>query len=153
MSHTKGKLHYQDESDAYTHIIRDENGRYIASAPQGFGGTNEADARRLVACWNALLPCSTEMIERYHALGIDNAYTEIAKLKRERDEALAALRFLRYETSPSMTSDYDSWRKRLDKIDAILDKHRLSPQEIMEELSKDEICGKYIVKLGPKPPE
>jgi hypothetical protein len=68
MSHTEGKLHYQEESDVYTHIIRSEQNKYVASCPQGSGGTNEADARRFVACWNALLPFTTEQIENARIL-------------------------------------------------------------------------------------
>ena len=90
MSHTKGKLHYQADSDAYTHIIRDSEGRYITSGPQGSDGTDEANARRLVACWNALDGVPTEWLETYVASGAKNVIQENAALKDDADKAWKA---------------------------------------------------------------
>lgn len=49
MEITKGPWHYQEESDAYTHIIRGPNGEFVGSAPQGSKGSDEANARLMAA--------------------------------------------------------------------------------------------------------
>lgn len=36
---------YQEESDAYTHIVRGVDGKFIGSAPQGTDGKAESTAR------------------------------------------------------------------------------------------------------------
>lgn len=47
--HTPGPWHYQKESDAYTHIVRDCEGAMIASTPQWSNGIAEANARLIAA--------------------------------------------------------------------------------------------------------
>ncbi len=78
MSHTEGKL----KADGA--LIKNQNGEMVA-ATEGSQSNHEANARRLVACWNALLPFTTEQVEN----GID-----LVKLMQERDELLATLRDL-----------------------------------------------------------
>lgn len=53
---------------------------------------NVANARRLVACWNALDGISTDAIESY-PLSV-NGMVHVGIIKQERDELLAALRGL-----------------------------------------------------------
>lgn len=50
--HTKTPWHYQENADAYTHIIRGENDVYILGLSQKYGGTDEANARHIVHCVN-----------------------------------------------------------------------------------------------------
>lgn len=47
------RLEYQEESDAYTHIIRGAGGRFICQLPQNSSERNEAIARRMVLTWNS----------------------------------------------------------------------------------------------------
>lgn len=44
--------HYQEDSDAYTHIIRGPQDQYVASGPQDSKGNTERDIRYLVECAN-----------------------------------------------------------------------------------------------------
>lgn len=44
--------HYQEESDAYTHIIRGPHDEYVACGPQDSRGKTERDIRYLVQCVN-----------------------------------------------------------------------------------------------------
>lgn len=37
--------HYQEESDAYTHIVRDAQGGFVGSTPQSTSGEAEATAK------------------------------------------------------------------------------------------------------------
>lgn len=55
MGHTKGKWVYQEESDAYTHIVRPaENlNAIICSCGQDSTGVSEANARRICQCVNS----------------------------------------------------------------------------------------------------
>ena len=88
MSHTEGLLatnHDRIESKDDHGWIND--GWIIA---QCLGPDAVANARRLVACWNALEGISTEALEDF-PLAI-NGVTNLAVLKQERDELLAALR-------------------------------------------------------------
>ncbi len=47
--HTPGSWKYQENADAYTHIVRGPTGQFIASCPQGTDGEDEANARLLAA--------------------------------------------------------------------------------------------------------
>lgn len=63
-AYTQGRLTYQENSDAYTHILRDPSGRWIvASAPQSSLPHHEANLRRLAACWNACAGIPTAALE------------------------------------------------------------------------------------------
>lgn len=99
MSHTEGKLHYQQGADVYTHIIRDSNNQYIVRAPQGTDIRDKANARRLVACWNALESVPTDWLENYVADGTKNIFQENAKLKATVDNLLKVID----ETDPQLT--------------------------------------------------
>jgi hypothetical protein len=94
--HTQGRL----EVHAHTYAIADtgdydsvfeiwdNNGKAIA----WFGGTDsdEANARRIVACWNACEGIRTEALEhRAHLLKAHD--DELATLTTQRDKLLAAL--------------------------------------------------------------
>jgi hypothetical protein len=89
MSHTEGKLSVCSEDGT---LIRQANGDAIADTLWS-SGFDEANARRLVACWNALLPVPTEWLEQYNRdPNVDSVITENAKLRIERDELVKALR-------------------------------------------------------------
>jgi hypothetical protein len=45
MAHTPGPWFYQEESDAYTHIVRAHGGRFITQLSQNRDGEAEANAR------------------------------------------------------------------------------------------------------------
>jgi len=88
MSHTEGKLQLVTRNVGIADT-GDYDGVCEAKSASGkiifqiWGGDDidEANARRLVACWNALLPFTTEQIEN----GID-----LTKLMQERDELVKA---------------------------------------------------------------
>lgn len=64
VKHTPGKLQYAEGRDAYTHQLRDESGNFIvAQTSQSSNPVHEADARRLVACWNAFDGVETEKFQ------------------------------------------------------------------------------------------
>lgn len=90
MNHTEGKVEYQEKSDAYTHIIRDSKGRMIACTPQGSVGKEEADARRLVACWNEHDGLVHDNAQLYQSL--QGEMQGRLKAEKERDELVKALR-------------------------------------------------------------
>lgn len=94
MTHTKGKLHYQEGADEYTHVLRDETNWIVAYAPQDSSGKARADARRLVACWNAMQPVSTGWIEKFNRGSVENILCENALLREELNKALAVLKQL-----------------------------------------------------------
>lgn len=50
--HTPTPWRYQEKSDAYTHIVRSGENRFVCQFPQGTGGTSEASARHTIACVN-----------------------------------------------------------------------------------------------------
>ncbi len=53
VKHTATPWEYQEESDAYTHIIRGPNDRFIVQFSQDTSGRPEADARFIVLAVNA----------------------------------------------------------------------------------------------------
>jgi len=60
MAHTPGPWHYQEHSDAYTHIVRDEHGKYICGCSQDSG---DAEANgRLIAVAPELLDALKEIV-------------------------------------------------------------------------------------------
>jgi hypothetical protein len=73
MKHTEGKLQYAHRKRVdgmYSTELFDTTGETVATAAwypieteTGTATNREENARRLVACWNRLLPFSTEQIE------------------------------------------------------------------------------------------
>ena len=61
-THTPGPWHYQEDSDAYTHIVRGPTGKIIASTAQNSSGEAEANARLIAAAPN-LLSAAKRMLE------------------------------------------------------------------------------------------
>lgn len=57
--HIQGPWHYQEESDAYTHIVRGPNNEHIVQLPQDTSGKAEARAR-FIAGGPELLEALTE---------------------------------------------------------------------------------------------
>ena len=80
--HTWGRVKVQ-------HPHAGERGYEVAFEPgleQLCQDITEANARRLVACWNLLLPFTTEQIETFQC--------DVLELAAQRDELLAALRMV-----------------------------------------------------------
>lgn len=97
MEHTKGKLHVgemHNQSIDINHSHGDVKGAISltiakVTARPSWIGESEANARRLVACWNACEEISTESLE----LGIIDEITDILKAyaaDRDRLQALNA---------------------------------------------------------------
>lgn len=88
-AHTQGRLKvfnaYADPE------IRDEAERFVANV--GFSGNarSVADARRLVACWNACIDVDTKLLEQNPA--------PFSALRAERDELLKQVNQLKREVS------------------------------------------------------
>ena len=55
--HTPGPWTYQEESDAYTHIVRGPNNYFITQLSQDTSGRSEADARLIAAAPELLEAC------------------------------------------------------------------------------------------------
>lgn len=100
MEHTKGKLRVEQNSDDETEsmfsIITDEVEPWYVSGTISNLAANiqEANARRLVACWNAAEGIPTETLENGHAV-----FGKLAETAADRDrlqamnaELVAALR-------------------------------------------------------------
>lgn len=69
--HTKGRLEaFTQESFSGWYALRDQRHFEVGS---GDGGFDEADARRLAACWNACVGLSTEDLE-----SLPCAFSEVA---------------------------------------------------------------------------
>ena len=67
MKHTPGPWNYQEESDAYTHIVRDSDGKYVCGCSQHTSGDAEANARLIAAAPELLAAC--KLIAAYVANG------------------------------------------------------------------------------------
>jgi hypothetical protein len=85
MSHTEGKL---ETSDRY--IVKGLQVIATCISAHGFVDSG-ANARRLVACWNAMLPFTTEQIEQNEAY-LSDLIQERDALVKERDELISILR-------------------------------------------------------------
>jgi hypothetical protein len=119
MSHTEGKLTVHNAMR-----IKDENGVSVATlaiSPNS-DEISEANARRLVACWNACAGIPTDALETHDIFCAQtNVGLKNTELKQERDEALDVLR--------TVGSDIATTIYRLDKeteacVNAILAKHQ-----------------------------
>jgi hypothetical protein len=67
-AHTPGPWRYQEKSDAYTHIVRAGEHRFICQLPQDTSGKAEADARLIAAAPDmlALLNEAAEFIQPFN---------------------------------------------------------------------------------------
>lgn len=96
--HTPGRLyirtnrHPNTDGTPWGWVDLYEPGSMRQASPEGIqvtwsrGQKSEANARRLVACWNLLLPFTTEQIETFQC--------DVLELAAQRDELLAALRMV-----------------------------------------------------------
>jgi hypothetical protein len=64
MAHTPGPWRYQEESDAYTHIVRAPGNRFICQLSQDRSGEAEANCR-LIAAAPDLLAALKAMLTHY----------------------------------------------------------------------------------------
>ena len=99
MSHTQGKLTVSEIGVGFE--LDDEKGRCIAQTQQLCAIKNaedhderKANARRLVACWNACDGISTESLEMAAALGGLRDVSPGAAVFSQRDELLEALQMI-----------------------------------------------------------
>lgn len=103
--HTKGTLTFVNSYQQPE--IRTPDGQFIAAV----GAYNLADARRLVACWNACDGTVTDMLEELIPLGGIGALADsITQMRVQRDELLEALQGL---VTAVETPDADSLRELL----------------------------------------
>lgn len=105
MSHTQGKLYADQNGKIWRRPPSDlyENGGGVAGdkpvfeANRGWYKENEegypveANARHLVACWNACDRISTDDLEQSADIGLIRAIRAKNAVERQRDELLAAL--------------------------------------------------------------
>ena len=100
--HTQGPLQHR-HLDYLQICDTDGEKRGCAPVARVTGGKNgetraeaRANARRLVACWNACLGLTTENLERYGTLDRASVASHVRRdeLQRDRDELLSALKEL-----------------------------------------------------------
>lgn len=123
MSHTEGKLKYARRKrldGMYSTELFDENGETVATAAwypvkteNGTTTNREANARRLVACWNACEIFSTEDIERAN---------EDEPQGRHRLEIIGDLISTR-KRNAELEAENAQLKERLTAVDAILAKY------------------------------
>lgn len=99
-------------------VIYDKDGWGVASATVFHGrqepGTAAANARRIVACVNALQHVSTEQLETGELLNLSQ---RLADAERQRDQLLAALEIAR-ETLDDVQGDINPERGYADELEA-----------------------------------
>jgi beta-phosphoglucomutase-like phosphatase (HAD superfamily) len=71
--HTPGPWHYQEKSDAYTHIVRAGERRFITQLSQDTSGEAEANARLMAAAPELLESAKSLLIWAILAANSDNA--------------------------------------------------------------------------------
>lgn len=97
-AHTEGRLKARAWSNhAETTIVRDDLAGPVEAVAEcsGFGRASEhceANARRLVACWNACEGVSTETLECLKDFQRQSAMQSLQATLAERDELIEALR-------------------------------------------------------------
>ena len=108
--HTKGRLVIEKSS---MFQANDESGKIVAS-----GIESKANARRLVACWNACDVMADPEEE------IAQVMENVRVARKERDELIAALRYLQVSTAPD-----GQWADQAVRsfVDALLAKHAPKP--------------------------
>jgi hypothetical protein len=79
---TPGPWHYQENSDAYTHIVRDSADRYICGCSQDSGGNAERNAR-LIAAAPELLEACRAVKEYLGSLGRNNPDDPLLVLRKK----------------------------------------------------------------------
>lgn len=79
--HTPGPWHYQEGADAYTHYVRDREGRRVLAGPQVASIAVEADARLASAAPELLEACESFLAYLPAQCTCDEAY-------RAREQAL-----------------------------------------------------------------
>lgn len=94
--HTKGKLIQHPESGGQIGLYASGHG-YVAFVPLGsfehFIYAQRANARRVLACWNACDGISTETLQDFKLDDIEaHALERVQTLEDERDELVKALR-------------------------------------------------------------
>ncbi|MGO4718068.1 hypothetical protein AB4071_02925 [Stenotrophomonas sp. 2MCAF14_2] len=94
--HTPGPWAYQEDSDAYTHIVRGPNNRFICQLNQSTSAEIEANARLIAAAPELLEACQTfaEWLRREEGVGDLEAPW---RGKRDTPEGEAAWREWYYE--------------------------------------------------------
>ncbi|WP_313251129.1 hypothetical protein [Stenotrophomonas indicatrix] len=74
--HTPGPWAYQEDSDAYTHIVRGPSNRFICQLNQSTSAEIEANTR-LIAAAPELLEVSKELVRALElAYGIEDGYSD-----------------------------------------------------------------------------
>lgn len=95
--HTKGRLRLEQSKSGqrflYSDAHRDPLCGVLRATVTLTPEEGEANARRLVACWNACIGIPTEYVEAATGVGDISAFRQ--RTAAERDELLAALRDLR----------------------------------------------------------
>jgi hypothetical protein len=122
MSHTPGKLSIGHPPPNGEQTIGTAQGLMLFVATTGAEVPTKANARRLVACWNACEGLETSFIETAVSSLVEHAETAIevaATLKAQRDELLAALktinsRLLECAANPVFVNEaYDSFYQEI----------------------------------------
>jgi hypothetical protein len=98
---------------AYTGKLKHE-GHYILEDDGGaigiFGGTDPANARRIVACWNSCVGLPTDLLE--HMVNPTSTYTALLKerddLVKERDGLVAVIRSAQKSFEQGIKSDFSN---------------------------------------------
>lgn len=104
MSHTPGLMHV---AEGQRRFVRQVDAPRHAIARTTSTAQGEIDARRIAACWNALVDVPTEWLEQAAQLGIrdvttGNLFSARLKLQVQRDELLAALQLAVKQNSHDM---------------------------------------------------
>lgn len=113
IEHTQGPLHIGGDGT----IIYDKDGWGVANATVFHGrqepGTAAANARRIVACVNALQHVSTEQLETGELLSVSQRMVDA---ERQRDALLAALEIAR-DTLDNVQGDINPERGYADELE------------------------------------
>lgn len=118
MSHTQGKLHFTEEpaseiNDWVTsHVVRAPVNNFPLAVLSNYSGTErEANARRLVACWNACDGVLTEDVEAI--TGMDSFIVKFNEYKAQRNELLEALKFINMASCYASEENTDMYKDAL----------------------------------------
>jgi len=95
--------HYQEESDAYTHIVRGQNEKYICAGPQGSKGEAEADARFAAGAPLAILA----LLDHIDALERDAERYHVIRTALVDDNSLENIAFNQFDNLPQTIEEFD----------------------------------------------